>query len=254
MTAASSHLNKDDIIRSSAHWGWIGCVPKALLEAVVFPALTVSHLHAGQYLWHKGEEALAWTGVTRGAVKLCTLLDDGRAITLTGFAGTWFGESVLLSSDKRYESDAVALHDLTMVRLPRHCFTQLCQQCPDFMQYLLQLLAERNRQLAQLLEAQHYTNSTTRVAKCLGALVISANFPFETAHHLNISQSELSDFCQVSRSRLNEALAELRSLGLIDIGYRYIHIKDMAAMRKLTDTTKPQAMPRHHTPGTMSGY
>jgi CRP-like cAMP-binding protein len=78
-----------------------------------------------------GDEALHWVGVLGGAAKLCVQLEDGRAVTLCSVAGSWIGEVELLRG-VRYSCDAVALHDLTVVQMPRAVFEQLAAQQPFF--------------------------------------------------------------------------------------------------------------------------
>ena len=58
------------------------------------------------------------------------------------------------------------------------------------------------------------------------------NFPFPDAGLLNITQSELADFCQVSRARLNEALLTLEKQQFLEVGYRSVRLKDIDGLRR----------------------
>lgn len=210
---------------------WAHTISDAQAVDTVHPQLQVRHLHAGQHLWHTGDAVTGWIGVLRGAVKICMPTEDGRSITLCGYAGSWFGETYLLRQHPT-DCDAIALHDLTMLTLPAKAFHTLRAQSPAFTQFLLELMAERTHQLMRLLSAQQCTGITQRVAQSLGALVTPLNFPFPDAGQLNITQSELADFCQVSRARFNEALLELEKQQLLEVGYRSVRLKDIEGLRR----------------------
>lgn len=201
------------------------------MQSQVLPSLRVRHLSAGQFIWRQGDMPQHWVGVLGGAAKLCVAMADGRAVTLCSAAGSWIGEAALLQSDIPHTCDAVALHDLTAVFMPKDCFDLLRVQVPAFADFLLRLLAERNVQLMELLAAQQQLGTQVRVARCLGALITPMNFPTPKGRWLNVPQSELADFCQVSRSRLSEALTELHSRGLIAVGYRCVQILDLQGLR-----------------------
>ncbi|GAB2463994.1 Crp/Fnr family transcriptional regulator [Comamonas humi] len=226
-----SFLSREQVLASWHHCIWAHVVSPPLFEEWVRPSLRVRHLHAGQYLWRAGERPTAWVGVMRGAVKLCVPTEDGRSIALCGFAGSWFGEASLLHEGACFDCDAVALHDLTMLTLPAEAFQHLLRESPTFSRFLLGLMAERNLQFMRLNTAQQLPNITSRVARCLGALITPLNFPFPDAGQLNVTQSELADFCRVSRSRLNEALLALEREGLLELGYRSVRLKDVERLR-----------------------
>lgn len=226
-----SFLDKDQVLANWSRCIWASSISTELFEDCVRPALQVRHIHAGQYLWRANDLPLGWIGVTRGAAKLCVPTEDGRSIALCGFAGSWFGEASLLHRKSRLDCDAVALHDLTMLILPDAAFQRLRNESASFGQFLLTLMAERNQQLLRLITALQSTDITSRVAKCLGTLITPMNFPFPDAGLLNVTQSELADFCRVSRSRFNEALLELERRDLLEVGYRSVRLKDVEGLR-----------------------
>ena len=199
---------------------------------LVHPYLRVRHVHAGQHLWHTGDAPQGWIGVSRGAAKICVTTEGGRSITLCGYAGSWFGETYLLRQGAIMDCDAIALHDLTMINRPTDAFPALRHASSAFSQFLLELTAERTHQLMRLLTAQQCTGVTSRVAQCLGSLITPMNFPFPDAGLLNITQSELADFCQVSRARLNEALLTLEKQQFLEVGYRSVRLKDIDGLRR----------------------
>lgn len=232
MKPKAAFLSKDQVLGQWQHCMWAHTVSEAQAQELVHTHLQVRHVHAGQYLWKAGDVPTGWTGVTRGAAKICVPTPDGRSITLCGYAGSWFGETYLLRPHMAMDCDAIALHDLTMLTLPAHAFHALRQQSATFSQFLLELMAERSHQLMRLLTAKQCLSVTGRVAQSLGSLITPLNFPFPDAGLLNITQSELADFCQVSRARFNEALLELEKQDLLEVGYRTVRLKDIEGLRR----------------------
>lgn len=230
---ATNHFSKDQVLERWRDCIWSDAVPADLMQDLVLPSLQVRPLQAGQYIWRRSDVASHWMGVLGGAAKLCVQMEDGRAVTLCSVAGSWIGEAELLRG-LRYSCDAVALHDLTVVQLPRAVFAQLSTQVPSFQTFLMQLLAERNQQLMALMTAQQHSGTVGRVARCLGALITPLNFPSAKGLWLNVPQSELADYCNVSRSRLSEALTQLHRAGLIAVGYRSVQLLDLQGLRSFS--------------------
>ena len=232
MKTRLAFLSKEQVLTQWQNCMWAHTVSNEQAIELIHPYLSVRHVHAGQYLWHTGDAPHGWIGVLRGAVKICVPCEDGRSITLCGYAGSWFGETYLLRQHAATDCDAIALHDLTMLSLPASAFHALRSESTTFNQFLLELMAERMHQLMRLLTAQQCTGVTRRVAQSLGSLITPLNFPFPDAGLLNITQSELADFCQVSRARFNEALLELEKQQLLEVGYRSVRLKDIDALRR----------------------
>ena len=231
MKPKPAFISKDQVLAQWQHCMWAHTVSEKQALEIVHPHLRVRHVHAGQYLWNTGDAPTGWTGVLRGAAKICVPTVDGRSITLCGYAGSWFGETYLLRQRMAMDCDAIALHDLTMLTLSSHAFDALRLQSPTFSQFLLELMAERTHQLMRLLTAQQCVSVTGKVAQSLGSLITPLNFPFPDAGLLNITQSELADFCQVSRARFNEALLELEKQQLLEVGYRSVRLKNIEGLR-----------------------
>ena len=232
MPTPTAFLTLEQVLAQWQHCMWAHTLSAEQAAALVHPQLRLRHVRAGQHLWHTGDAPSGWIGVLRGAAKICVPTEDGRSITLCGYAGSWFGESYLLRPGARMDCDAIALHPLTMLSLPTEAFHALRQAVPAFSQFLLELMAERTHQLMRLLTAQQCTGVTSRVAQCLGSLVTPMNFPFPDAGLLNITQSELADFCQVSRARFNEALLELEKQQFVEVGYRSVRLKDIDGLKR----------------------
>ena len=55
-------------------------------------------------------------------------------------------------------------------------------------------------------------------------------------------QSELADYCNVSRSRLSEALSQLHRAGLIEVGYRSVQLVDLEGLRSFNGLLEAPAV------------
>jgi CRP/FNR family transcriptional regulator, cyclic AMP receptor protein len=217
-----------------AHWQeciWADCVPAQVMQTEVLPQLRVHCYQPGQMLWQRGDAPTAWVGVMGGAAKMCLTTAEGRSVTVGCTAGSWMGEAPLILGAAQHSCDAVALHTLSAVSMPRTCFDRLRRTYLPFALFLQELMAERNQQLMDLLAAQQESNTPNKVAKCLSALLTPRNFPTPLSREIQVSQGELSELCQVSRSRLSEALTELEARGMIHVGYRRIRVLDWESMR-----------------------
>ena len=152
---------------------------------------------------------------------------EGRA--LSNFASTLPAPQSDLAAQTLKDPYIFDFLSLTKAHTERELELGLIQHISQF---LLELMAERNQQLMRLISAQQCSHITSRVAQCLGALITPLNFPFPDAGQLNITQSELADFCRVSRSRFNEALLELERQDLLTVGYRSVQLKDVEGLRR----------------------
>ena len=56
----------------------------------------------GAYICHKGDKLDPWIGVISGLVRLGTISQKGKSVTLAGMrAGIWFGEGSVLKKEAR---------------------------------------------------------------------------------------------------------------------------------------------------------
>lgn len=184
----------------------------------VLAGIIVRDVAAGQFVSTRGTSVEGWLGVVDGLVKVSTDSADGRTMTLAGIpAGGWFGEgSVLKDEPRRY--DVVALRASRIAIMPRQIFHWLIDNSPAFSRFLLVLLNERLGHFIAALEHQRLLGPEARVARYLAQLFNPRLYP-STRSRLRISQSELGLLTGLSRQRVNRALRQLESRGLLEISY-----------------------------------
>jgi CRP/FNR family transcriptional regulator, cyclic AMP receptor protein len=195
---------------------------------------TVRKVSAGTLVCRMGEPANAWIGVLSGLVKIAAPMRTGRSVSFTGIpAGGWFGEgSVLKEEPRRYE--AVALRDSVVAYVPRATFMLLLESSVTFNRFILTQLNERLAQFIGMVERDRALAPEARLATELAALFNPKLYPGNRTQ-LPVSQQELAQLVGLSRQRVNRALKQLASAGLIRVDYRGVEVLDLQALMTYSD-------------------
>ena len=90
---------------------------------------------------------------------------------------------------------------------------------------------ERLAQFIAVIEYQRLLGTDAHIARCLGELFNPILYPGVGARLL-ISQEEIGFLTGVSRQRVNKALHNLESEGLLAIEYGGIRVLDLARLRR----------------------
>lgn len=184
----------------------------------------------GSYICHRGDKLDVWIGVAEGLLKLGTISETGKEVTLAGLrTGGWFGEgSVLKGELRRYE--VIALRDTTLALLDRASFLWLFENSADFNRFLVGQLNERLGQFMGLLENDRLRDPEARVARALASMFNPVLYP-EAGAHLVISQEEVGLLAGVSRPVANQALKTLASDGVLRVEYGGLTVLDLERLR-----------------------
>jgi len=211
------------------------CVwPRALTQAErtkAFEALYVRHHEAHSYVCQRDEIADSWIGVLEGFLRVQDTTVDGRLIMFTGVAASgWIGEGSLLKPEhRRYE--VMATRPTITVHLPRATFSWLLDRSIPFNHFMLSHLNERLGQFIAMVKFDRLLEPTARVARGISSLFHPVLYP-NTDSTLRINQEEIGLLVGISRQRVNIALTELETAGLIQRGYGYITVMDRQALAR----------------------
>jgi CRP-like cAMP-binding protein len=158
----------------------------------------------------------------------------GRSVSFTGIpAGGWFGEGSLLKEEpRRYE--AIALRDSVVAYVPRATFMLLLESSVTFNRFILTQLNERLGQFIGMVERDRALAPEARLATELAALFNPKLYPGNRTQ-LPVSQQELAELVGLSRQRVNRALKQLASAGLIRVDYRGVEVLDLRALMTYSD-------------------
>ena len=176
---------------------------------------TMQRLKPEQSVFHEGDPARRVFMVTHGALKLYTLLADGRRqITGFMFPGDFLGVSI----DEEYAFTVEALEDTELWWFSREAFDRFISDHPQVERELYRLaaheLAEAQRQMVLLGRKA----AAERLASFfLGLLdrAERASGKAETCFDLPMSRIDIADYLGLTKETVSRMLAHLRSLRLI---------------------------------------
>jgi len=208
--------------------------PRSLTQAeraTAFDSLYVRRHEARSYVCQRDEIADSWIGVLEGFLRVQDTTAEGRLIMFTGVAtGGWIGEGSLLKPEHR-KYEIMATRPTITVHLPRSTFSWLLERSIPFNHFMLSHLNERLSQFIAMVKFDRLVEPTVRVARGISSLFHPVLYP-NTDSTLRINQEELGLLVGVSRQRVNSALTELESAGLIQRGYGYITVSDRQALAR----------------------
>lgn len=193
-------------------------------------ALVVSEARVGDYICRIGRQATFWFGLVDGLLKMSNDDSQGPVITFTGVApGGWFGEGTVLKREA-YRYNIQALRKSRVAGLPSDAFHWFIEHSLGFNRFVMLQLNERLGQFIAAREIDRLNDPDLRVARSLASLVNPVLYP-SVGEVLRITQQELAYLVGLSRQRVNEALANLQSRGLIEVEYGGLRVLDQAALR-----------------------
>jgi CRP/FNR family cyclic AMP-dependent transcriptional regulator len=188
----------------------------------------------GAYICHKGDKLDAWTGVISGLVRLGTVSQKGKAITLAGMrAGIWFGEGSVLKNEPR-QYDLVALREVRLAMMNLGTFSWLFENSAGFNRFLVKQFNERIGQFIALVEFDRTLGATARVARNIAWLCNPVLAP-KAGNHLDITQEEIGLISGISRQAANQALQTLEKKKLVRVEHGGITALDVGKLNRYED-------------------
>ena len=188
----------------------------------------------GSYICHRGDRLDVWTGIVEGLLKLGTISETGKDVTLAGLrTGGWFGEGSVLKGEPR-QYDLAALRDTRLALMNRATFLWLFENSVGFNRFLVRQLNERLGQFIAMVEHDRSLNATARLAQNIAWLFNPVLYP-KGETWLEISQEEAGLLSGISRQAANEALKTLEARGVIKLERMGIAVQDVEALRRQRD-------------------
>jgi CRP/FNR family cyclic AMP-dependent transcriptional regulator len=191
---------------------------------------------SGQLIFGRGDAGEGLYLVVEGRVRLSVLSAEGRALSF-GHAGRGdiFGEIATLDGQAR-TADATALTRVTTTMLTRSSVKRLMEARPQLAQAAVALLCRRLRATSEQTEAIALHSTQVRLARFLLAAISMKGQTDANSRSivldLGMSQTELGLLLGASRSKVNEALATLETLGAIHSTTGHIEC-DVGALRDI---------------------
>ncbi|NNE11112.1 MAG: Crp/Fnr family transcriptional regulator [Ilumatobacter sp.] len=197
-------------------------------------------LPAGATLFVEGDEPYDLMLIESGDIKLTTIAINGSETLLDVLgAGEVLGELSAIDGEPR-SATAVALTPVELVSIPVGRFLEFLQANPTSMGSLLAVTVRRLR-LANRRQLEYSTaDALGRVCARLDELVDrygNVDDPDATEGDgvridLPITQTELAQWCGLSREAVVKALRKLRNLGWITTADGVVTVEDRRALRQ----------------------
>ncbi len=191
-------------------------------------------LPAGATLFLEGDPPYDLMVIESGDVKLVTTASNGQETLLDVLsAGEVLGELSAIDGTPR-SAMAVALTAVELTSIPVDRFLAFLQQHPASMGALLAVMVRRlrlsNRRQLEFTTSDALGRVCSRVDE-LAERYGSADAPDEVHIDLPITQTELAQWCGLSREAVVKALRKLRDLEWISTADGAITVLDRAAVR-----------------------
>jgi len=185
----------------------------------------------GAYICHQGDRFDCWAGMISGLVKLSTVSDSGKQVSLAGLAaGAWFGEGSLLKNEPR-RYDLVALRETRLLLMDLATFNWLLAHSVGFNRFLVHQFNERLGQFIGQVENDRMLDATGRVARAL-ASIFNPRLNPGVGKHIAITQEEIGLLSGLSRQVTNQSLKVLEIAGVLQAERGGIVIRDWSDLQK----------------------
>lgn len=185
----------------------------------------------GAYICHQGDRFDPWGCVISGLIKLSTVSDSGKQVSLAGLAaGAWFGEgSILKNEPRRY--DLVALRETRLALMDGATFNWLFEHSVGFNRFLVRQFNERLGQFIGQVENDRMLDATGRVARALSCIFNPRLNP-GVGTHLAITQEEIGLLSGLSRQVTNQSIKILEAAGVLQAERGGVSIRDWQDLAK----------------------
>lgn len=191
-------------------------------------------LPAGTTLFSEGDQAHDLIVINRGEVKITTVALSGQELVIEVLGpGELLGELSAIDGEPR-SANAVALTDVEFTAVPLDRFLTYLQTNPASMGSLLSVLVRRLRQANRRQLEFSAADALGRVCARLDELADRYGQSSEgdsVRIELALTQSELAQWCGLSREAVVKSLRKLRAIGWITTGDQGITIEDRPSVR-----------------------
>ncbi len=188
----------------------------------------------GEVVFHEGDPGDALHLVIAGHLAVQVATPDGERATLNVLGpGAHVGELALLPGQQAHQRSAtvLALSPAETRVLSASAFHTVCAQIPAVNQILVDLLAERVRELSSRLLESMYVGLDRRVYRCL--LRLQEVYDDGTASTVvPLTQDQLSDLVGGTRPSVNQVLQRLQEQRVIELGRGRVVVLDGSTLAR----------------------
>lgn len=181
--------------------------------------------YPGTHLFREGEPADAAFVMQHGTAELYRGTGSDAFVVARAGEGSVIGD-IAMFRDEPYLQSARAVGHVSALRLERTRLIPLLMQRPIIaLRWLVSGLTQLERTQRRVLGLMH----RTVVQQVVGLLLDEADDHGE----VHLAQQGIARLLGVSRQSVNEAIGELKERGVVETGYRLIHLVDPAGAREV---------------------
>ncbi len=180
----------------------------------------------GTHLFKQGETATSAFLIQEGDVEIYRGSEPRKAVVARVRAGAVIGD-IAMFADAPYISSAQAVTPVTAIRFERdRLLPQLAAHPALCLRWLVAGLRQLEETQRRVIHLMHKTVKA-QVADLLSEEQDASN-------EVRLSQATIATLLGTSRQSVNEALAELRSEGIVETGYRTVRVVDSERLAAVT--------------------
>lgn len=194
------------------------------------------HYEPSQTIYFQQEQGNTFFYVLKGRVRAYLLDINGKEFTYEIITeGRLFGTADPFASSHR-TTTIEAINEVDLIELDLDTILPYLHEVPELAIEIIEILSHSLEAFARHIRRLSFYDAKGRIADFLlemtdnpdpSSQITSASIPY--------SHQEIADCCALQRVTVTNALHELTDLGLIDLAYRNIFIKDREGLAKIVN-------------------
>lgn len=211
--------------------GWLADIAEPLQSKLIAQGRWLRR-QPGEPLAMAGDEFGGLIGIASGVVfSRAGNAPAEVAMTDLHFAPVWTISRAIVPGEMRVVSIA-AQTEVTALRIPQFALMQLMVEHPELVAHLFRNIANLFARMTMVVGDCQIRDGRGR---CIATLLRLSDQSIQGTkpERLPIGQQELAGMANMSRQKAGELLRELEDRGLIELGYRWIAVRDRAGLASL---------------------
>lgn len=208
-------------------------------DAISCRRISTRRFQSGEMLFGEGDPCSGLFVVAAGAVRIFKLSPAGREqiLAIEG-PGNSFAELPVFDGGN-YPASASALGDTEVLFISRKDFQNFCREHPDVGLKVIAVVGSRLRRLVEIIEELSFTTVRQRLIAVILRLAEQSGKPSKEgmALQMPMSHQELAAELGTVRELVSRNLSRLQAEGFLEVDGRKILIKDLAALKKESQTS-----------------
>jgi len=235
MLSAENEMDARNGALVLSKYGWLSQMPVDFRTAILSNCVWQNY-EAGASLFAAGDPPGGIFGIADGSVGTSTLLGapDSPMVHI-GRRGFWSGMGSLLSGEPRRMS-AFAITEALIANVPLPALQALLSENPEWWQHIGQMALSSIDIIGNGFADMMIRDSGRRCAAILLRLCeCRFNDATDVSREVMVTQDEIADMANLSRSTVNTILRRLVKQRLIELRYRSIIVVETKRLRKLAN-------------------